>query len=378
MVAVLVALPSVPAYSHFLGDLSFGRTAEAYAISVAEVGQNIVFHPAINVLMGVLLALAIAARKQALSLMWPFLVACGVLLVVTPPFHVARAGFFAWHGAILFMGISFALAGASRSSKIVLAVVCLTPIVSFAELTTLLGDYAPLEKRHADAMVTLARAVDGRALIVSPTPNVDGWWYEGLTGKPALIGDDLRWALLREQQERSVAAQTITHATLVQDGGPIRLLTLELPGAQTVTSLWVRDVEFYPLVEMRRPDGNEAVLTPAPGARFHDVVREGDTLSVRCEFLYEWYRLKGFTRDVEVDVTADASGPANVSAESVRVRGIRGSAWRARSVDDLLRQWNVSHVWVRGRPAATERFELDARFEKTWEDGEVIVFRVRG
>ena len=381
IVAVVVALPSVSAYSVLLGDLSFGRSGEAYAVGLFQALQNVVYHPAINVLMVCLLVLAIRTGARANHYVWPFLVACGLLVFVTPPIHVARAGAFAWHGAVLFMGISFALATAS---KLRLAVLCLLPIVSYAELTTLIGDFAPLRQRHASAMATLAKVAQGRTLVVSRTPNVDGWWYEGLTGKPALIGDDLRWSLLGVQQDRSVAAQTIVHATDLLDGGATRLLTLELPGEEPVSSFWIRDTEYYPLVEKRDLQA-ASVLTPARGARFLETSREGDAIVLRCEFLYDWFRWKGYTRDVVVEVTADTTWSATRSAEAVRIQGRNVelqfeslSSPTVRSVDDLLTTWDVSHVWVRGVPEAARRFELDPRFEKLWEQGCVVTFRVRG
>ena len=76
---------------------------------------------------------------------------------------------------------------------------------------------------------------------------------------------------------------------------------------------------------------------------------------------------------------------ATRSTEAVRIQGRNVelqfeslSSPTARSVDDLLTTWDVSHVWVRGVPEAARRFELDPRFEKLWEQGGVVTFRVRG
>jgi hypothetical protein len=384
-IALVVSLPSMPAYVRFLEGLTFGRSIEAYEVSLSEAFQNVLFHPAIHLVMIALLALAIARRAHTGAALGPLFAACGMLFVATPPLHVTRAGLLLWHVAVLFMGTTFSRV---RPSKVLLALLFATPIVAYADLGTLVRDYAPLTSRDLLAMKALARAAEGRALIVSPTPNIDGWWYEGLTAKPALIGDDLRWSLMRDQQERSVAARTITQATRVRDRGASRLLTLELPGTTPVTSLWVRNVEFYPLLEWSGSDGADSALTPAPGVRIHHAVREGDVLLLRAEYLYDEYRWKGFTEEVVVKVEAEPGWSASFSTAGIRIdgrkvalafelRGVTESRERETDVDELLVRWNVSHVWVRDMPDALRRFDLDPRFEKMWESGPVVVFRLR-
>jgi hypothetical protein len=383
-IALVVSLPSIPAYLRFLEGLSIGRSLEACTVSLAEAFQNVLFHPAVNLIMIALLALAIARRAHTAAALGPLFAACGILFVVTPPLHVARAGLLVWHVAVLFMGLTFSRV---RPSKVLLALVFATPIVAYADLGTLVRDYAPLTARDLLAMKALGGAAEGRALIVSPTPNIDGWWYEGLTAKPALIGDDLRWSLMRDQQERSVDARTITHATRVRDRGTVRLLTLELPEKTPVTSLWVRNAEFYPLIEWSGSDDDATVLTPAPDVRFRNAVREGDFLFVRAEYLYDEYRWKGFSEDVVVKVEAVPGWSASFSTAGVRIdapkvalafelRGVTEPRERETAVDELLARWNVSHVWVRDMPEALRRFDLDPRFERMWESGPVVVFRV--
>lgn len=110
------------------------------------------------------------------------------------------------------------------------------------------------------------------------------------------------------------------------------------------------------------------------------------------EFLYEPFRWRGLRRAAEVRVasagpwradvhggvlrlTAAASDRPRDLLLELRVPGLTPAGWRTLRDDELLAQWGVSHLWVRGSNADL-RFAADSRFERVSGAGDVVVYRL--
>jgi hypothetical protein len=272
----------------------------------------------------------------------------------------------------------------------------LLPFFTFLYLIRLLPNYAPIDEHDVRAMRDQGREATGRTLIVSPHPNIDGWWFEGLTGRPALIGDHLRWYVLDGQRRRSIDARALAHASSFLDGGSLKIMN-----APPSRVLWVMDnVEFYPLLRFTgkiqlegspngfRLDTTEGLeIEPSPGAMLREISGDGATFTLRCEYKYELFRPKGFSRTVTLEVLSDpwdasvADGKLRIESTrqvsiEARVEGLRPSDWRWVPQNEILSKHNISHVLVRGNEV--ERFRRDPRFDNLWTRGSMTAFRVMG
>jgi hypothetical protein len=306
----------------------------------------------------------------------------------------------------------------------ILVLIAVTSVTSYAALTRLYPSYAQLDAEVAAAMLDLGASSTGRVLVVSPTPNVDGWWFEGLTGRPALIGDRLKWYIFEAERKRSIAAQTLVQSRWVLDGGALKLLEFSAPKQRSVMTLRVNDdVEYYPLLQFHggmeffeargQTDGIQLIwrrkpaaasapsllpvrIEPPPGVIFRQLSRSGELLTVNCEFLYERFRIAGLEQVVQIEVVASDGWRSSLTGNAirfdvgaggtpgkdetlelqVRVRGLQPSQWRVFSQEDLLSRWNVTHVYVRGNHGPEGRFN-DTLFERLWKRGTVTAYQVR-
>ena len=426
----VVAVPAVPAYSNIADAVDAPPwdpqlLFQSYQVALAEVGQGIYYHPAVNGLMFLAFALAIATGREKrapwpqslLPCLLPFAVGSLLLFALTPPLHVARAGTFLCHGVVILMGTTLGQRREEKLPRALILVLALTPFVDYRDLSAQHSHYAPLGLIEAEAMRDLGRTAKGRVWVVSPSPNLDGWWFQGLTGRSTLIGDRLRWYMYSEERKRSVDAQTMLHASRVLDGEALKLL--RHPGR---TSLWVHDrEEYYPLLQLRldSPEETSSVVTeaegsaqgftlrwraesdlvvliePFPGVRARRVARRDQSLTFELEFLYEPFRSRGMARTVELDVKPLLSEEVAIEREddrvlirtqsepalglelNGRVAGLTPTTWRSRSRSDLMDRWDVTHVLVRDQPDAASRFEDDRSFELLWKSGQLSAYRVR-
>ncbi len=268
LISGIVFIPAIPAYANIAGAIDRSPWdpqlhLQSYQIAIAEVAQGIYFHPAVNGLMFVAFVLTIAAgrekgpqwRRCLFPWLLPFVVGSLLLFVLTPPLHAARAGTFLCHAVVLLMGMSLGQRGERNLPWPLLLVLILTPLIDYRDLAAQHSNYAPLGLVETKAMRDLGRTAEGRVWVVSPSPNIDGWWFQGLTGRSTLIGDRLRWYMYSDERIRSVDAQTMLHSSQVLDGGSLRLLN----DVET-TSLWVHDrEEYYPLLQIRCTSSQEAV-----------------------------------------------------------------------------------------------------------------------
>jgi hypothetical protein len=312
------------------------------------------------------------------------------------------------------MGIALGQRRERPLPRALLLVLALTPFVSYGDLEKQHARYAPSSLIEAEAMRDLGLGAQGRTWVVSPSPNLDGWWFQGLTGRPTLIGDRLRWYMYGEERNRSIDAQTMLHASEVLDGGSLKLLR-----DPARTSLWVHDrEEYYPLLQIRvvpseearsvEAEGNARGFTlrwradvdrlvriePFPGVRARRVTGRDRNLTFDLEFLYEPFRSRGMARTVELDVKPLAGeiaieieedrvliralreGPLGLELHG-RVAGLSPSTWRLRSRGELLDRWDVTHVLVRDLPDAASLFEDERSFVFLWKSGRLSAYRVR-
>lgn len=425
-----VAVPAIPAYANIARavdappwdpQLHF----QCYQVALAEVAQGIYFHPAVNSLMFLAFAFAIAIGREnrpqwpkSLSpCLLPLVVGSFLVFALTPPLHIARAGTFLGYGVVILMGATLGQWRERRVSRALVLVLILTPLVGYYDLSAQHSHYAPLGLIEAEAMRDLGRTAEGRIWVVSPSPNLDGWWLQGLTGRSTLIGDRLRWYMFSEERKRSIDAQTMLHASQVLDGEALKLLR-----NPERTSLWVHDrEEYYPLLQIRlvSPEETSSVaaeaegsaqgftlrwraesdllvlIEPFPGVRARRVACRDRSLTFDLEFLYEPFRSRGMARTVELDVNPLSSEEVALEREEDRVliraqkesalglelhgrvAGLTPTSWRSRSRSDLMDRWDVTQVLVRDQPDAAFRFEDDRSFELLWKSGRLSAYRVR-
>jgi hypothetical protein len=421
----IVFIPAIPAYANIAGAIDRSPWdpqlhLQSYQIAIAEVAQGIYFHPAVNGLMFVAFVLTIAAgrwRRCLFPWLLPFLVGSLLLFVLTPPLHAARAGTFLCHAVVLLMGMSLGQRGERNLPWPLLLVLILTPLIDYRDLEAQHSNYAPLGLVETKAMRDLGRTAEGRVWVVSPSPNIDGWWFQGLTGRSALIGDRLRWYMYSDERIRSVDAQTMLHSSQVLDGGSLRLLR----DVET-TSLWVHDrEEYYPLLQIRCASSQEARsvvwetegnalgftlrcradtdllvrIEPFPGVRALRVTGRDRSMTLDLEFLYQPFRFRGMTRSVELDVKPLASEEIDIEREDDhvlvralsepppgvelhgRVSGLTPTLWRSWSRGDLMDRWGVTHVLVRDQPAGASSFEDERTFQFLWKLGRLSAYRIR-
>jgi hypothetical protein len=340
-----------------------------------------------------------------------------LVFALTPPLHIARAGTFLGYGVVILMGATLGQWRERRVSRALVLVLILTPLVGYYDLSAQHSHYAPLGLIEAEAMRDLGRTAEGRIWVVSPSPNLDGWWLQGLTGRSTLIGDRLRWYMFSEERKRSIDAQTMLHASQVLDGEALKLLR-----NPERTSLWVHDrEEYYPLLQIRlvSPEETSSVaaeaegsaqgftlrwraesdllvlIEPFPGVRARRVACRDRSLTFDLEFLYEPFRSRGMARTVELDVNPLSSEEVALEREEDRVliraqkesalglelhgrvAGLTPTSWRSRSRSDLMDRWDVTQVLVRDQPDAAFRFEDDRSFELLWKSGRLSAYRVR-
>jgi len=426
----VAAVPAVPAYANIASAVDAPAWDpqlhfQSYQVALAEVAQGIYFHPAVNGLMFLAFALAIAIGRESrppwprnlLPWLLPFVVGSLFVFAQTPPLHIARAGTFLGYGVVILMGTTLGERRERKLPRALVLVLVLAPFVDYRDLSAQHSHYAPLGLIEAEAMRDLGRTAKGRVWVVSPNPNLDGWWFQGLTGRSTLIGDRLRWYMYSEERMRSVDAQTMLHASQVLDGEALKLL--RNPGR---TSLWVHDrEEYYPLLQIRlvspeetstvateaegsaqgftlrwRAESDRVVLIePFPGVRARQVACRDRSLTFDLEFLYEPFRSRGMARTVELDVKPLFSKEVDIEREDDRflirargepgqvlelhgrVRGLTPTAWRPRDRSELMDRWDVTHLLVRDPQDAAPRFEDDGSFELLWKSGRLSAFRVR-
>ncbi len=429
LLSAVIAVPAAPAYAHIVRAVEVPPWDaqihfQSYKVAFAEVAQGIYFHPAVNGLMLLAFSLTLATGRKTrpqwpqslLPCFLPLVAGSFVVLVLTPPLHLARAGTFVCYGLVILMGVSLGQRQCKFPCALVL-VLTVTPLISYRDLVAQHSRYAPLSLMEAEAMRDLGRAAQGRTWVVSPSPNLDGWWFQGLTGRSTLIGDRLRWYMYTEERRRSIDAQTMLHASQVLDGEALKLL--QDPGK---TSLWVHDrEEYYPLLQLRVVSARESgpvvteaegnaegfrirwraetdlriVIEPFPGVRARRVVHRDRRLTFDLEFLYEPFRSRGMARRVELDLRPLSSEKLVIESKEnrvqiralrerplgldvhARVAGLTPSSWRSRSREELMDRWDVTHVVVRDHPDSASLFEDKRIFLSLWKVGRLSAYRVR-
>lgn len=257
-VAAALALPALPTYLRIASDVRTGGGESSYLAALLDAGHAIRVRWEVALLAGLVVLVALAgARRRP----WPrdasiLLVSLGVglaaLFAVTPPLLVTRLADFLAVAVLAVVAARLAAIETGKEDPRRAAAVLLAGLflVTALDVRDTHPRYATLDGNDVEAMRAVAELPPGRVLVASPWPNADGWWLEGLAGKPALIGDLLKWYALEAEAERSVAARTLVAGTAALDGGALVLVE----GAPATThgspSLWVRDVaEFYPILE---------------------------------------------------------------------------------------------------------------------------------
>lgn len=257
-VAAALAVPLLPTYFRIATGVRGGGAESSYSGAFTEIGRSLSARWEIALVAGLLLLVAfVSARRSpwplhARELAIAFAAGLATLLVATPPLLVARLADFLAVGAIAAAAARLAALAREQRDPRRAAVVLVAGLLALTAVDAAATHprFAALDENDLDAMRAVADLPPGRVLVASPWPNADGWWLEGIAGRPALVGDLLKWYALDSEAERSVAARTLVAGLSLLDGGALRVVDASPATTHGAPALWVRDEsEYYPLVE---------------------------------------------------------------------------------------------------------------------------------
>lgn len=100
--------------------------------------------------------------------------------------------------------------------------------------------FNPLDETSARAFQDLG-AAKGSTAVFSPIANVDAWWLEAVTGRPALGTDAARYYARESEVAALDVAMQVAAGEHVLDVGPAFVATSPTHGLPAPLSVWVRD-----------------------------------------------------------------------------------------------------------------------------------------
>lgn len=325
LAAVAVVLPGLETLVRVAGlgselRASGGGVMDAL-IPVLEAIQNIGFHPLASALSALPLAVALsfkASRAEALvRTQWePWIAGAATLSLLTPMLQFDRIWLLAAHAATL--SAAYGLASLSSRNAVLGGVALWALIATPAALTQNERLFQNSGRLTIDEARLLTRLPAGPVLAVATdTPNVAGYWYRGLTGRRAIIGDRYRWYASEKERRNSALVQNLllgdygllgsplsliaktaepTEATLVFDDGVERCALFRIEVAQGAAR--ISGVQSTLVIESEA--ATELVLEPVQGSTLSSINESSEGIELTWEYRYAPYRPRGLLRRILV------------------------------------------------------------------------------
>mgnify|MGYP000190095492 CR=1 FL=1 len=370
LAAVTVLLPGLDTLSRVArlgtelraagGDLADGL------VPLLEGIQNVWFHPIPSVLgvapMAVALAFKVSRDRMLVRSHWePWIAGAVVLSLLTPMLQFDRIWLIATPAATL--ATAYGLASLPWRSGVLGGVAIWVLLATPAALIQNEGLFRDSGRLTVEEGHLLMRIPPGPILAVATeTPSLEGYWFRGLTGRRAFIGDHYRWYASERERRESALVQNLLLGDYGLLGSPLSLIASTAEPAQA-TLVFDDGVERCPLFRLTVASGaarirgstgslviesraeTELVLEPVGGSRLLASRESSEGLELSWEYRYAPYRPRGLVRRVLV------KGAALIKAE----KGVRLRMSSRSTIEDFSRsqgsfrpEWTLSAIQREG------------------------------
>lgn len=401
MTALVVSFPHWPTLWRIMGlggslRASGGDLADAL-IPISDALQNVTFHPATSALafapfLAACFFSVSRARLIDAQTLLPWIAGAAVLGPLTPPLQMDRLFLIASHALTLAIAGSLSRLPQRRFGRALIGLWALTSIAATMDETEA---WARQGGRLSIGEAELLRRAGGETVaIATDSPSVEGYWFRGLTGGRALIGDNFKWFAGSWEREESALVQNFLLGDFALLGGPLSIVAPS-PNAAEATLVFDDGVEFCPLFRLRVLAGGTTVTRTSDGIELHaaeetrlsiksvngsrliGVTPSGNGAALIWEFRYAPYRPRGLRRTVLLkgaSVEASGTGLTLTFRDRITISGRSPSSAGGRAVWTLDEIEKVGATRFVVSSAFWPRFESDPRFAVVDSAGRLRVF----